>query len=176
MAAQVCAVTFVIGGAKSGKSSFALAGANACAGRKVYIATAEALDEEMTGRAERHRQERGADWDTVEEPLRIGEALRAASGEYKVILLDCLTLWLSNLVCGNADAEAAIAELLEALDAASRSARCFVVSNEVGQGIVPDNELSRRFRELAGLLNQRVAALADEVILVSAGLPLKLKP
>ncbi len=168
-------ITFVVGGARSGKSSFALKKAGAMPGRKAYIATAEPLDEEMRDRIERHRRERGSDWETVEEPLGIAETIRAASGKYGVFLVDCLTLWLTNLLCRDHNVEDAVDDFLNSLLSASGSSRFFVVSNEVGMGIVPDNALSRRFRDLAGHLNQEMAKIAGEVYLVTAGIPLRIK-
>jgi adenosylcobinamide kinase/adenosylcobinamide-phosphate guanylyltransferase len=169
-------IVFVLGGTKSGKSSFALAKAGTFPGRKAYIATAEPLDDEMKERIERHRQERQSEWDTIEEPLRIAEMVRAASGKYGVFLVDCMTLWVTNLLCGDHDVEDAIDDFLNSLRLTSHSSRFFIVSNEVGMGIVPDNALSRRFRDLAGRLNQELAAIADEVYLVTAGIPLRIKP
>ena len=169
-------IIFVIGGARSGKSSFALCRAAALPGKKVYIATAQAFDAEMTERINHHKEERCGDWDTVEEPVRMADAFRSASSGYDIILIDCLTLWLSNLLCGNIDAEKEFEAFLASLLSADRSQHIYIVSNEVGQGIVPDNALARRFRDLAGHLNRKVAGIADEVYLVTAGIPLKIKP
>ncbi len=168
-------ITFVIGGAKSGKSSFALDRASACPGSRVYIATAQAFDTEMEDRIAQHRKERGGGWDTIEEPLRMAEMLRSASGRYDIILIDCLTLWLSNLLLGDEDMEKEMEVFITVL-AARQPSQVFIVSNEVGQGIVPDNALSRQFRDIAGRLNQKVARIADEVYLVTAGIPLMIKP
>lgn len=164
---------FVIGGARSGKTAYALNAAHERpARRRVMIATAEALDAEMADRIARHRAERGQGWDTLEAPRRLAEAVRnLADGDVAVI--DCLTLWLSNLMLDDVDLGSAVAELVSAL-AASR-ADLIVISNEVGQGIVPDNALARRFRDEAGWANQTLAAAADKVVLVTAGLPLLLK-
>jgi adenosylcobinamide kinase/adenosylcobinamide-phosphate guanylyltransferase len=164
-------ITFVIGGARSGKSKFALEKASACKGKKIYIATAQAFDDEMAERIGKHKKERSAEWESLEEPLKIKEAV--TSGKYDVILLDCLTLWLSNLLLNNKDVEKEIDSFCSSLPALNCS--LFAVSNEVGLGIVPDNELSRKFRDLAGCLNQKVAKAADEVYLVTAGIPLKIK-
>jgi adenosylcobinamide kinase/adenosylcobinamide-phosphate guanylyltransferase len=165
--------TFVIGGARSGKTRYALEQALARpASRRVMIVTAQVLDEEMAQRIARHRAERGEDWATVEEPLNLAAAVRGlAAGEAAVI--DCLTLWLSNLMLGDLDVGAATRELSQAL--AASAAEIFVVSNEVGQGIVPDNALARRFRDEAGWMNQAMAAAAGRAVLVAAGLPLVLK-
>lgn len=169
-------IIFVLGGAKSGKSSFALDQAGKCQGRRLYIATAQALDAEMHGRIERHKQERGSDWDTIEEPLRLADIIRTVSNSHDVVLIDCLTLWVSNLLCNNVDAEKEFEAFIDSVRDANDSSVLVIVSNEVGQGIVPDNALSRQFRDLAGLLNQKVALVADEVYLVTAGIPLKIKP
>lgn len=165
--------TLVIGGARSGKTRYALEQALAPgAARRVMIATAQALDEEMAQRIARHRAERGEAWATVEAPLDLAGAVRRLeAGEAAVV--DCLTLWLSNLMLGDLDVAAAVAETAQAL--AASPARIVVVTNEVGQGIVPDNALARRFRDEAGWMNQAMAAAADRVVLVSAGLPLVLK-
>ncbi len=136
------------------------------------VATAEALDAEMAERIARHRAERGGAWATVEAPRELAAAVRELrSGEVAVI--DCLTLWLTNLMLDEADLGAAVAELGLALRASP--AELFVISNEVGQGIVPDNALARRFRDQAGWMHQAVAAAADQVVMVVAGLPLVLK-
>lgn len=136
------------------------------------IATAQALDEEMTARIARHREERGAEWATVEEPLDLAKAVRELRlGDVAVI--DCLTLWLSNLMLGELDIGRATQELCAALQASP--AELFVISNEVGQGIVPDNAMARRFRDEAGWMHQAVAAVADRAVLVVAGLPMVLK-
>lgn len=170
------AVTFVLGGARSGKSAFAQAQAEAAhaadGGRLVMIATAQAFDAEMSARIARHRAERDGRWATVEAPVELAAAVRGLeAGDAAVV--DCLTLWLSNLMLADGELEAASCDLLEALRGCR--ARLWVVSNEVGQGIVPDNALARRFRDEAGRLNQRIAAAADAAFLICAGLPLRLK-
>ncbi len=167
-------IILVIGGARSGKSSFAMKEASKMRGRKAYVAPAEPLDEEMKERIDRHKQERGKDWDTFEEPLRIAETIKTA-GEYKVVVVDCLTLWLSNIVGAGLDAGSEIDNLIECLRRTRHSSRIYIVSNEVGMGIVPDNELARRFRDLAGILNRRVAEISDAVYLITAGIPRKIK-
>lgn len=169
------ALTFVLGGARSGKSGYARREAEDAAARGarlVMIATAEALDAEMGERIARHRAERAPAWTTMEAPRAL-EAALAALGAADVAVVDCLTLWLTNLMLDDADLGARVAGLVAAM--AACPARLFVVSNEVGQGIVPDNALARRFRDEAGWMHQAVAAAADRVILVSAGLPLVLK-
>lgn len=166
-------LTFVLGGARSGKTAYALQAALTQQGSpRVMIATAEALDGEMAYRIARHRAERGADWTTVEAPLKLAAAVTdLAPGAVAVI--DCLTLWITNLMMDEADVGAAVAELLAALKATP--AQVVVISNEVGQGIVPDNAMARRFRDEAGWAHQALAAAADQVVFVTAGLPLVLK-
>jgi len=183
-------ITFIIGGARSGKSSFALNLANNYTSakegvrggdmvsptpKKAYIATAQALDDEMKERIEKHKKERPEEWMTFEEPLNISALIKDIQDKYDVILLDCLTLWLSNLMLNNFDTNKEIESLINALRFTPNVPRMFIVSNEVGTGIVPDNELPRRFRDLAGYLNQKVAEIADEAYLVTAGIPIKIK-
>jgi len=167
----VCA--FVTGGARSGKSALAERLARETGLARVYLATAQAFDAEMADRIARHRADRGEDWETVEAPHDLAEALAASDGAGRVVLVDCLTLWLSNRMLAGADAEAESARLCTALSA--MRAPVVAVSNEVGFGIVPDTALGRRFRDAQGRLNQQVAALADLALLVVAGLPLVLK-
>jgi len=164
-------VVLLLGGARSGKSRIAQARAETLPGELVYVATGEALDAEMAERIARHRADRGPRWRTVESPIDLPETIRRENGH--VLLVDCLTLWLSNLMLGERDVTTATDQLLAALDAASGTV--LLVSNEVGMGIVPENALARRFRDEAGRLNQRVAAVADEVLLVAAGLSLRMK-
>ena len=165
-------ITFVLGGARSGKSGHAQRLAEASGGPLLYIATAQALDAEMSERIARHRAERDERWRTLECPLGVPDAI-ARNGEARTVLVDCLTLWLGNLMLGDHDVAAAGAALADALR--DTPAQVVLVANEVGQGIVPDNALARRFRDEAGWLNQRVAASADVVWLLAAGLPLRLK-
>jgi adenosylcobinamide kinase/adenosylcobinamide-phosphate guanylyltransferase len=165
----------VLGGARSGKSRFALDLAGAAPGPRVYVATAEGRDDEMRARIARHREERGAAWETVEEPLELAARLPQLARRYPVILVDCLTLWVSNLLHADpGGAEARLGALVPALGACGGS-RVVLVSNEVGMGIVPESALARSFRDLAGRLNQLVAGAAAEVHLVTAGIPLRLK-
>lgn len=163
----------VIGGARSGKSRHAQAAAEATGGDLVFIATAQAFDLEMTERIARHKTDRGAEWRTVESPIDLVEAIIAEDHAGQTILVDCLTLWASNLLLSEADVDRAILKLEFTLS--RMTARVVLVSNEVGFGIVPDNALARRFRDIAGTLNQRVAGVATQVDLVVAGLPLRLK-
>jgi adenosylcobinamide kinase/adenosylcobinamide-phosphate guanylyltransferase len=164
---------FVLGGARSGKSRYAQQRAEALAGHHVFIATAEAWDEEMRERIARHRADRDARWETVDAPRELVAALDTRSGTGAVVLVDCLTLWATNLLLADVDMD----EATEALRAAVArfDGHLILVANEVGFGIVPDNALARRFRDVAGRINQAVAATADEAVLVAAGLPLRLK-
>ncbi len=166
-------LTLVLGGARSGKSRHAEALVEAAAASALYVATAQALDDEMAERIRRHRQRRGARWTTVEEPLDLARGLVMESQEGRPMLVDCLTLWLSNLLLASRDVDAATASLLDALS--RLSAPVVLVANEVGLGIVPDNPLARAFRDHAGRLNQAIAAQADRVVFLAAGLPLVLK-
>lgn len=163
----------VLGGARSGKSRYAEARAGATGAARVYVATADALDTEMAARIARHQRDRGPGWQTVDAPIDLAGCIRREAAPGRVLLVDCLTLWLSNLLLAGADPEAAAAELLAATAAAAGD--LIFVSNEVGGGIVPANTLARRFRDAAGRLNQQMAAQVDEVQLVVAGLPLALK-
>jgi adenosylcobinamide kinase/adenosylcobinamide-phosphate guanylyltransferase len=139
----------------------------------VYVATAEALDDEMRARIHHHRSRRDTHWRTIEAPLDLPKVIVALNDSRQPIVIDCLTLWLSNILLADADIVAASDDLIAALTVASGPV--VVVSNEVGLGIVPDTPLGRRFRDAQGQLNQRVAALADRVFLLAAGLPLQLK-
>jgi len=158
------ALVLVGGGARSGKSRWALERARRRGGRLVFIATAEALDEEMSARIARHRADRGDEFETIEEPLELARAIRSAQAD--AIVVDCLTLWLSN---GSCDVEATI----EA--ARVQTAEVIFVTNEVGGGIVPDNALAREFRDRAGVMNQQFADAADEVYWMVFGQPLRVK-
>ncbi len=164
----------VLGGARSGKSRYAEARIRALGGGPCYIATAQAFDDEMVDRIERHRADRGTGWRTVEAPLDLPAAIAAESGTGAPVLVDCLTLWTSNLLLADIDSTDATERLLAVVRA--HRGPLVLVSNEVGLGIVPDNALARRFRDAAGRMNQAVAALVDEVQFVAAGLPLTLKP
>lgn len=166
-------LTFILGGARSGKTAHALARARQLSQRRlIMIATAQALDAEMTERIARHQAERGDAWTTIEAPLDLAGAVRGlAPGDVAVI--DCLTLWLANQMMAEAQIAPVVADLVEAL--AQSPAALVVISNEVGQGIVPDNALARRFRDEAGWMHQKVAAAAGRVEVIWAGLPLRLK-
>ena len=169
--ARSSSVSLVLGGARSGKSRYAEGLLSLHTGNRIYLATAEPGDAEMRARIEDHRRRRGTSWRTVEAPLDIAPII-ADAGE-DAILLDCLTLWLANLMSAGRDIGKAERELWSALG--DVRAPVVLVSNEVGLGIVPDNALAREFRDHAGRLNQAMAALADRVFFLAAGLPLTLK-
>jgi len=162
-------VTLVLGGVRAGKSGYALA----LLGGGLFVATAEAGDAEMAERIVAHRAECGEAWMTIEEPLDLPAVLRRHGEDSRSMLVDCLTLWLSNLMHRDRDIGEATSALLAALD--RRVGETALVSNEVGLGIVPDNALARRFRDAQGTLNRRIAARADHVVFMVAGLPLTLK-
>lgn len=164
---------FVLGGARSGKSRYALQRAETSGLEPVFIATAQAFDADMRERIALHQAERGGAWTSIEAPLALAEAIERAASPRRIVLVDCLTLWVSNLMLGVQDSAAAFVGLISALD--SSAGPVILVSNEVGLGIVPENKLARDFRDLAGTLNQRVAAVANEVQFVAAGLPVRLK-
>ena len=163
----------ILGGARSGKSRYAQTLAEAFDGDLIFIATGEAFDDEMAERIAHHRADRGPRWDTVEAPLALDEAIRARAAPGKLLLIDCLTLWVSNLMHAERDIVAATDELIAAMGDARGPV--ILVAYEVGLGIVPDNALARRFRDEAGRVNQAVAAAANEVSFIAAGLPLRLK-
>lgn len=162
-----------IGGARSGKSRYAQARAEATGLSPVFIATAQAFDDEMRDRIARHQSDRSAQWRTIEAPLDIAKAIAHHAAPDRVLLVDCLTLWLTNLMLADHDIAASLDALIAAIAAAPGCV--ILVTNEVGCGIVPENALARRFRDEAGRVNQRVAACADEVMLLCAGLALKMK-
>ncbi|MFO1067319.1 MAG: bifunctional adenosylcobinamide kinase/adenosylcobinamide-phosphate guanylyltransferase [Geminicoccaceae bacterium] len=166
-------LTLVLGGARSGKSRYAEAQALRSGLEPVYLATAQALDAEMQARIDRHRDDRDRRWRTVEEPLELAAVLRREATAGRVVLVDCLTLWLTNMLLAKRDAAAARQELLAALSASAGAV--ILVSNEVGLGVVPLGELTRQFVDGSGLLHQAVAAVAEHVVLMVAGLPLELK-
>ncbi|MCP4680710.1 MAG: bifunctional adenosylcobinamide kinase/adenosylcobinamide-phosphate guanylyltransferase [Desulfobacterales bacterium] len=166
--------TFIIGGCRSGKSSHALKRAEEITGRRVFIATCVPHDDEMKERVLNHQEERKSrQWETVEAPLLLPEAIVANSKNSDVILADCLTLWVSNLFMEEKDTDRAAQDLIQAMNSAS--CPVILVSNEVGTGIVPENPLARRFRDATGFLNQQVAAASDRVIWMVAGIPVPVK-
>jgi adenosylcobinamide kinase/adenosylcobinamide-phosphate guanylyltransferase len=167
-------VVFITGGARSGKSSLALSLAEQHGSRRAFVATMEPLDEELNERVLRHKGERADAWETFEEPVDVASALGRISGKFDAIVIDCLTLWLSNVMLAGRDAE----KEMDALLASLRETRgtVYVVSNEIGMGIVPGNRMAREFRDLAGRLNQRVASEAAEAFLSVSGIPVRIKP
>jgi adenosylcobinamide kinase / adenosylcobinamide-phosphate guanylyltransferase len=163
-------ITLVIGGARSGKSTFAESLAH---DPKIYIATAQAFDEEMRERIAKHQEQRGPEWVTYDTPVGLVETLKHADDPKAFILVDCLTLWISNLMLEGMDWEKELEGLIMTLG--TLRATTVLVSNEVGLGIVPDTELGRKFRDAQGITNQSVAEMAENVVLMTAGLPLALK-
>lgn len=171
-------LTLITGGSRSGKSTHAvmLATADAAATRRYFIATAEALDDEMRARITHHQATRSSEFNTIEEPIDLTTAIATLHEHAEIAVLDCLTLWVSNLIGKGLDDAEILAEA-DALAAALRGAPfpIIVVTDEVGSGIVPDNPIARRFRDLLGWTNQKIARVADQVLLMAAGYPLRLK-
>jgi adenosylcobinamide kinase / adenosylcobinamide-phosphate guanylyltransferase len=163
----------VLGGARSGKSRYAQKRIEACGGAMVYIATAEARDDEMAQRIAQHRVDRGLGWQTLEAPINFPRAIRTCVAA-DAILMDCLTLWVSNVMLAGLSVSVARDGLIAAVETCG--APITLIANDVGLGIVPDNALARRFRDEAGWLNQKLAEVIDEVVLLAAGLPMVLKP
>jgi adenosylcobinamide kinase/adenosylcobinamide-phosphate guanylyltransferase len=168
----------VLGGCRSGKSGFAKQAADHMArDKKIYLATCVPTDREMKKRVKQHQEDRGPDWATIEEPIAIHETIDRACTQAKVILVDCLTLWTSNLLLQETNEAGIMAAVDRLVDALNRSTcPVILVSNEVGHGIVPENSLARQFRDMAGLVNQRVAQAVDEVFVSMAGIPVQIKP
>jgi len=168
-------LVLVIGGARSGKSSWALKYAEETYESCLFLATAQVKDDEMAERVRRHQASRGPRWRLIEEPLDIDRALQGIAGRVDVVLVDCLTLWLSNVLLqkGRKAVTPYQERLMQVLS--ERDQAVILVSNEVGAGIVPEHALGREFRDLAGILNQKLAALADQVVLTVAGIPLHVK-
>ena len=164
----------VLGGARSGKSAYAQGLAEACGPERLYLATAGAGDEEMAARIARHRADRGRGWATLEEPLEVARALGAEARPGRVVVVDCLTLWLSNVMLAGRDPGQAVAGLIRAIEGLAGPA--ILVSNEVGLGIVPEHRLGREFRDWQGRANREIAAACDAAVFIAAGLPLQLKP
>ena len=163
----------VLGGARSGKSSYAEKMVGSSGLKPLYLATGRAFDTEMENRIAIHRERRGPEWQTIEEPLDLVGALTLHAAEDRFVLVDCLTLWLTNLMMAERDIGAETARLVAMLP--DLAGPVVFVSNEVGLGIVPENRMAREFRDHAGFLHQAVAAVADEVYFMAAGLPLKMK-
>ncbi|MGD0915805.1 MAG: bifunctional adenosylcobinamide kinase/adenosylcobinamide-phosphate guanylyltransferase [Thermodesulfobacteriota bacterium] len=167
---------FITGGCRSGKSRFALDHADRHFSRKLYLATCEALDEEMAQRIEQHKKMRGPEWQTIEEPIKIVERIKECGEGVEVILMDCITLWLSNLLTREKTDLKIMDEMTRFVEMIKQTPTSFiVVSNEVGMGIVPADPLGRRFRDLSGMANQKIAEAANTVIFMVSGIPIFLK-
>jgi adenosylcobinamide kinase / adenosylcobinamide-phosphate guanylyltransferase len=166
-------IVLVLGGARSGKSVFAESLIDISGLTKCYLATGQVLDDEMHRRVDVHKKRRGQEWELAEEPLNLSTALGQVASERKAVLVDCLTLWVSNLMLAERDLAQETDDLVHILE--TLRGTIVLVSNEVGLGIVPDNAMARAFRDHAGLLHQKVAAVADDVYFVTAGLPQKFK-
>jgi adenosylcobinamide kinase / adenosylcobinamide-phosphate guanylyltransferase len=164
----------VLGGARSGKSSFALSEASSLPGKKAFLATAEALDEEMAARIARHKTERSPDWTTFEEPVELPSLISRIAPDHPVILIDCLTLWVSNILVRGLDIDHYAGQFMEAI-ADPGVTHLYIVSNEVGLGLVPEVPLGRQYRDDLGRLNTAIAAAATDVYFMIAGIPMKLK-
>ncbi len=167
-------IVVILGGARSGKSHYALKNASCIKGDKAFIATAEALDDEMFKRIEDHKRERGPGWTTHEEPVHIAPLINRIKNKYNVILLDCLTLWVSNIMHAGYDIFKETENLVNAVSTVY-SVPLYIVSNEVGFGLVPEYPLGREYRDNLGQVNRMVAGVATDVILMVAGIPLKIK-
>ncbi len=170
-------LALILGGARSGKSRYGLGLAARCPAPRLFVATCEPRDPEMEARIEAHQRERSSDWTTREVPLELAEALRQGQDRYGVILVDCLTMWVTNLLLQEAAPPGRVQTVCEDLLATltHTTAPTILISNEVGWGIVPDNPLGRQFRDQAGWLHQHLAQVADLVVLVVAGIPLLVK-
>jgi adenosylcobinamide kinase/adenosylcobinamide-phosphate guanylyltransferase len=166
-------VTLILGGARSGKSSLAEKLVLNSGLKPVYLATGRALDEEMSERISIHQDRRGKAWETVEEPLALADALRQCAVDGRAVVVDCLTLWVTNLMMAEADVLRECEDLIATFG--ELDAPVVFVTNEVGLGIVPENAMAREFRDLAGSVNQQIAIACDQAWFVAAGLPLKMK-
>ncbi len=164
----------ILGGARSGKSSFALKEASKLRGRKAFVATAEALDEEMVARIAQHRVERSPDWNTFEEPTELPSLISGIAADYDVVLVDCLTLWVSNLLMRRLSFDRYSGRFLETI-AKDTGGDLYIVSNEVGLGLVPDTPAGRQYRDDLGRLNASIAGIATDVYFMMAGIPMKIK-
>ena len=171
-------LTFVIGGCRSGKSTYALQTAEKITGdKKIFVATCLPQDDEMAQRVAQHQKERGQLWTTIEEPLYLPEAILEHSPNADVMLIDCLTLWTNNLLMKTADEKKWEKIVFRLIDSLGKAAcPLVVVSNEVGAGIVPDNQLARQYRDIIGHVNQAVAKIASKVVWMVAGIPVVVKP
>lgn len=169
-------IIFVLGGARSGKSAYALKLAKKNKKKVIFIATCQALDKEMSERIRLHKKTRPRDWKTFEEPYKVLDLLRKTSAKYETILIDCLTLFVSNLVLKGLKYDAIVNEVNSILSHFNKTkSLVIIVSNEVGLGIVPDNKLARDFRDIAGKINQVVAQKSEQVFFMVSGIPLKIK-
>ena len=170
-------IILVTGGARSGKSNFAYHLANSMGKRRAYVATAEPLDEEMKERIIKHQEERGIGWDTIEETLDLAGILESIRGKYQVVLIDCITLWISNLLHHYENNEKSVMDHIKIFINNCKEVDCnlIIVSNEVGMGIVPENRLARLFRDISGKVNQMLGNRASSVYLIVSGLSLKIK-
>ena len=166
--------TLILGGARSGKSRYALEVGASLSSNRVFVATAQGFDDDMRERIERHQSDRDASWRTVEEHVEVWDVIRSECREGRVVVLDCLTLWLNNLMLFERDVESDVGRLVECLDGVK--GELVIVSNEIGLGLVPDTPLGRDFRDLHGRMNQRVAAVCDQVVFMVSGLPMVVKP
>ena len=164
----------ILGGARSGKSSFALSEASVVSGKKAFVATAEALDDEMSARIARHRKERADTWNTFEEPVELASLVSRITPDYDVILIDCLTLWVSNILLRQLPFDRYSEQFVKAISYKA-PADLFIVSNEVGMGLVPDTAIGREFRDSLGRLNAGIAAASTDVYFMAAGIPMKIK-
>jgi adenosylcobinamide kinase/adenosylcobinamide-phosphate guanylyltransferase len=167
-------IVFILGGARSGKSTFALQEASGVEGKKAFIATAEALDDEMQLRIDNHKKERNKTWTTLEEPLYISRLMNDVKDSYDVILIDCLTLWVSNIMHAGFDINKTVGEFIDVISQ-DCPAPLYIVSNEVGMGLVPETELARAYRDNLGYVNRKIAEAATDVYFLAAGIPLKIK-
>jgi adenosylcobinamide kinase/adenosylcobinamide-phosphate guanylyltransferase len=169
-------ILFITGGARSGKSRLAESLAEGFGTPLCYIATGQALDTEMEERISAHRTRRGGKWHTVEEPLRLAETIGNVDGSFQAILVDCITLWLTNLLLTHEDTDQVMTKVSALVEVVPKGKTPLIlVSNEVGMGIVPENALARKFRDLAGKANQMLAAAADEAYVTFSGIPIRLK-
>lgn len=168
-------ITFIIGGIKSGKSNFALKEGERTGNKNFYyIATARAIDEEMKERIEKHKKERGSHWITIEEPINLDEAIRKVAQNSSVVI-DCLTTWLTNLLVEGYDFYKLVDAFIDSLSRYRKKNHLFIIANEVGLGIIPENELGRKFVDLAGTVNHKVMNICDRAYLMIAGIPLRIK-
>ncbi len=168
-------IILILGGAKSGKSRVAIELAKKLGHKRAFLATALPCDEEMREKIEKHKSQRDSSWTTYEEPLEVSSILLALREKYDVIVIDCLTLWLNNLLLEGKNFGRYCEDLIEKLIETGKNCHVVIVSNEVGLGIVPETPLGRKFRDYAGYLNQKVAQISDKVYFVISGIPMKIK-